>query len=61
MQKIRVNFRDSFSKCTKSIEKEVTKEQLQEIERIQINEIALNQFDENINYTWYIEEVELLN
>ena len=60
MQRIRLNLTDWFSGCTHSIEKNVDADQLSKIEQLQINAVPLNQFKNGINYTWIIEEVELL-
>ena len=58
--KIRINMHDDFSKRTASIEKIVSDEKLKRLEHIQINGIVIEQFENDINYNWIIDEIELL-
>lgn len=60
--KVKLNMRDTFSKCVQSVEKEVNEKQLAQIEQLQINEVPISIFDKTaqINFTWIIEEIEIL-
>lgn len=57
---IRVNLSDTFSGASRSVEKEVTKEQWARLETIQMNQTVIEEFSDNIRWEWVIEEIEIL-
>ena len=59
--KVRLNMYDAFSGCTHSIDKEVNDTQLAKLETLQMNQVPVNQFKNSINYSWIIEEIEMLS
>ena len=61
MTTIRVNMHDTFSKCTNSITKEVTDETLKKLEYAMVTGAVAHRFENNINWSWVIDEIEILN
>ena len=58
--KIRVNMHDTFSKCIHSITKEVDDEVLKKLEYAMVTGQVAHRFENNINWHWVIDEIEIL-